>query len=210
MHFDESPQDAALRILRRELPWVSAKLKKLITAQSDRWTDRRSYGVTLFFLFEYIEWNPIPNDDLDKFIRLNSNATRKLENMYVKNIDILSDIESTIRSMNNSQDELLVEVDKDNNEIWIIEKRKAHNTNERYHRAAHIMLFNTKWEVVLQKRSPNKATNAWSRDMPWWHNAAWHTIEQTAAEELMEEMWVSVELKLHDIWLKITDTQAEY
>ncbi len=210
MHYDEAPQDAALRILAKELPWVEAQIKKIVAAQSDKWYDKRAYGITLYYLFEYVSGEPEINDALDAFEWSNEAQMRSRADLYQLNVQLLPEIQATIRTMNSTQDELLVEVDKENNEIGTIEKRAAHNTNQRYHRAAHIMLFNTKWEVVLQKRSMNKASAPWKRDMPGWHHASGHTIEQTAQQELMEEMWVSTELNLERIWLKVTDTQAEY
>jgi isopentenyl-diphosphate delta-isomerase len=91
---------------------------------------------------------------------------RKKDNAYVMNVQLLPEIKATIRTMNSTQDEILVEVDKDNNEIGTIEKRTAHNTNKRYHRAAHIMIFNSQGQVVLQQRSLNKTSQPGKRDMP--------------------------------------------
>jgi isopentenyldiphosphate isomerase len=72
------------------------------------------------------------------------------------------------------------------------------------------MIFNSQGQVVLQQRSLNKTSQPGKRDMPWWHHAAGHTIEQTAAQELMEEMWISTDLSLQRIGLYLSDTQAEY
>lgn len=54
MKYDETPQEAAHRILVNELPGVQAHFKKIIAAQPDRGYDHRAYGVTLYYLFEYI------------------------------------------------------------------------------------------------------------------------------------------------------------
>lgn len=210
MHYDETPQETAHRILAKELPGVQAHFKKIIAAQPDRGYDHRAYGVTLYYLFEYISGEPEKNPDFDAFAWLDEAGMRAKENMLPLDVQILPEIHATIRTMNSTQDELLVEVDADNNEIGKIEKRVAHNTNERYHRAAHIMIFNTKWEVVLQKRSKNKERGAGKRDMPWWHQAYGHTMEQTADQELMEEMGVSTPLTLHRIGLKKTASQGEW
>jgi len=45
--------------------------------------------------------------------------------------------------------------------------------------------------------------------MPGGHQAFGHTMEQTANQELMEEMGVSTSLTLHRIGLNTTETQAE-
>ena len=86
--------------------------------------------------------------------------------MYSLQLATLNEVEATIASMNSTQDEILVEVDKDNNEIGSVLKREAHSNPLVYHRAAHIMLFNEKKQVILQQRAPTKATGANKRDMP--------------------------------------------
>ncbi len=209
MHYDETPQEAAHRILEKELPGVQAHFKKIIAAQSDRGYDHRAYGVTIYYLFEYISGEPEQNQDFDAFKRMDEETMRNHENILALDVQLLPEIHTTIRTMNSTQDEILVEVDADNNEIGKIEKRVAHNTTERYHRAAHIMIFNTHGQVVLQKRSKNKERGAGKRDMPGGHQAYGHTMEQTARQELIEEMWVETTLTLQRIGLKQTSTQSE-
>jgi len=97
---------------------------------------------------------------------MNREELSKKDNVYEVDVGVIDEIEATIRTMNSSQDELLVEVDKDNKEIGYLEKRTAHNSSDRYHRAAHIMIFTSMGKVMLQQRSVNKARRAGRRDMP--------------------------------------------
>lgn len=210
MKYDETPQEACYRILKKELPWVDAQLKKLITAVSDKGHDHRAYGISLYYLMEHTQWEAVLTESFDQLAWMNKWELSKRDNVYEVDVGIIDEIEATIRTMNSSQDELLVEVDKDNKEIGYIEKRTAHNTADRYHRAAHIMIFTSVGKVVLQQRSINKARRAGWRDMPWGHQAFGHTIEQTADQELMEEMGVKTELSLHRIGLYQDNKQLEY
>lgn len=59
MNFDETPEEAINRISQKEVPWVVSKIKKLVTAISDKWYDHRAYGITLEYLLEYQSWEPI-------------------------------------------------------------------------------------------------------------------------------------------------------
>jgi len=58
MHFDEKPQETAMRVLKNELPGVNAKLKKLITVGSNKGIDKRAYGITIYFTFLIIYLAP--------------------------------------------------------------------------------------------------------------------------------------------------------
>lgn len=211
MNFDETPEDAINRISQKEVPWVNTKIKKLVTAISDKWYDHRAYGVTLEYLLEYQSWEPIVWED--EFIEFKWMKRKDMESVpwvYIWQLKTLNEIEATIASMNSTQDEILLQVDKNNNEIWSVLKREAHINPNVYHRAAHIMLFNTTKQVILQQRSPTKATGANRRDMPGWHQTLWQTIEETAYAELLEEMWIKTDLTLQRIWLKQTSSQSEY
>jgi isopentenyl-diphosphate delta-isomerase len=108
--------------------------------------------------------------------------------MYHLQVSTLNEINATIASMNSTQDEILVQVDKDNKEMGSVIKREAHSNPKVYHRAAHIMLFNEDGEVVLQKRAHTKATHPGRWDMPGGHQSLGQTINETAHAELIEEM----------------------
>ena len=101
-----------------------------------------------------------------EFRRVTKEEMRSIPKLYPLLLSILNEVDTTIASMNSTQDEILLQVDKDNKEIGSVLKRTAHSDPSVYHRAAHIMLFNSKKQVVLQQRSPTKATGANRRDMP--------------------------------------------
>lgn len=210
MQFDESAEDTIKRILAKEVPWAKTKIKKLVTTFSDKGYDHRAYGITLVYLLEYESWTTEPNDEFIEFRRVTKDEIREIPQIYPLLLSILNDIDSTIASMNSTQDEILLQVDKDNKEIGSILKRTAHSDPSVYHRAAHIMLFNAKGQVILQQRAPTKATGANRRDMPGWHETFWQSMEETAHAELLEEMGVETELTLQRIWLKQTSLQSEY
>ena len=210
MIYTESPQETALRVLQNETPGVQAQFKKIITVVSDRGNDSRAYGVTLYYLFEYISGSPKANIHLDKFKWVTREEFLKMPRAYLINKSIVNEVDLAIRTRNSSQDELIVEVDKNNKEIGVIVKREAHANPKRYHRAAHIMIFTSKGELVLHKRSLNKVTGAGKWDMIGGHQSAGLTIEQTAKQELAEELGSSASLHFSKISLMQTKEQSEY
>ena len=108
------------------------------------------------------------------------------------------------------EDELLVEVDKDDKDIGVIYKLDAHSDPARYHRAAHLMLFNSKGQVILQKRSLTKMFDPGAWDMPGGHQIYGQTIKQTAQIEMMEEMGIQPKFTFVQKWLKQDGNQSEW
>lgn len=210
MKYTESPQDTALRVLKNETPGIKAQFKKIITVTSDQGSDSRAYGVTLYYLFEYISGVPKPNFQLEKFAWVTRDEFLKMPRVYLIGKSIVSEIDLAIRTRNSSEDELLVEVDKDNKEIGVMTKREAHSNPKKYHRDAHIIIFTSKGDIVLQKRSFTKATGAGKWDMIGGHQSAGLTIEQTARQELAEELGSSAELHFFEIGLWKLKEQSEY
>ena len=210
MKYTESPQETALRVLANETPGIQAQFKKMITVTSDKGSDSRAYGVTLYYLFEYISGKPKPNFQLDKFLWVTREKFLKMPRAYSMNKSIVNEIDLAIRTRNTSQDELIVEVDKNNKEIGTIIKREAHSNPKRYHRAAHIMIFTSKGDLVLHKRSFTKATGAGKWDMIGGHQSAGLTIDQTAKQELAEELGSSTKLYFFKTGLKQTKETSEF
>jgi len=210
MFFDEKPHDTAIRVLKNELPGINAKLKKLITVISDKGFDKRAYGITLYYLFDYTGGTPKPNSQLDKFEWVNEPEFSKLSGAYPLEINIFKEIDQAVRTMNTTEDEILVEVDKNNKEIGSVIKRDAHSNPKRYHRAAHVMLFNSHGQVILQQRSLTKIHSPGMWDMPGGHQIVGNTIEETAKQELVEEMGVKTKLTLKRVGLKTTRSQSEF
>jgi len=166
--------------------------------------------VTIYFLFEYVSGKPKINDTFRKFQWVDAEKLPKIKNIFEVNVKIMNEVEAAIRTMNVSQDEVLVEVNKKNKEIGTIIKRDAHINPKRYHRAAHIMIFNSKGQVVLQQRSWNKAIGPGRWDMHGGHQIFGQTMEQTARQELAEELGVHAELKLHHVGLRRLARESEY
>ena len=210
MRFDESPQETAMRVLEKEVPGVKARLKKLITIISDKGYDRRAYGVTIYYLFNYLSGNPRPNSQLDKFGWVDKEGFSQLPNAYELGKMIFNEVDQTVRTMNTTEDEILVEVDRNNKEIGSIIKREAHANSSRYHRAAWIFLFNSKGNVVLQQRGLNKTHGPGQWDMAGGHQTYGSTIEQTAHQELKEEMGIDMELNLAETALYQDEKQSEF
>jgi len=108
------------------------------------------------------------------------------------------------------EDELLVEVNKNDQDIGVIYKMEAHSDITRFHRAAHVMLFNSKGNAILQQRSLSKSFDPGAWDMPGGHQTFGQTIEQTATIELSEEMGIKPELNFVKKRLKQDDIQSEW
>lgn len=194
MHFEETPQETAYRILKDEVPGVKANLRKLITAISGKGADHRANGVTLFYLFDYVSGNPQPTIHFDTFKWASRSEIEKDEKSYWINKQAILNIDSLIREMNNSSEEVLVEVDYSDKEVGTILKREAHTTNKRGHRAAHIVVFNSKGQTVLHQRSWSKGSSGGWWDMFGGHQVYGQTIDQTAISELAEELGVKCDL----------------
>lgn len=113
-------------------------------------------------------------------------------------------------SFSGGEDELLVEVDKNDADIGAMYKLDAHSDPSRCHRAAHIVLFNSKGDVVLQKRSLLKMYAPGKWDIPGGHQTFGQTIDQTAEIELFEEIGIRPEITYKRKWLKHDDKQSEW
>ena len=210
MKYDEKPQETAVRVLAAEAPGVKASLRKLITVFADKGYDKRAYGITIYYLFDYLSGEPQPNNQLDKFAWVDKEEFVRLTNHYPLEVMIFNEVDQAVRTMNTTEDELLTEVDKDNKEVGSVIKREAHADPTRYHRAAWIFLFNSRGEVVLQRRGLNKTHNPGQWDMTGGHQIYGNTIEQTAHQELKEEMGVDTELNLKEVGLYQSEWQSEF
>jgi isopentenyl-diphosphate delta-isomerase len=89
----------------------------------------------------------------------------------------------------------VVLVDQNDQEIGTKEKLKAHQEGK-LHRAISILIFNSKNELLLQKRAANKyhAAGLWSNTCCS-HPQPGETPQQTAKRRLKEEMGIECELK---------------
>ena len=96
---------------------------------------------------------------------------------------------------NRRETELFPVVDENDRVLYHAPRAKVHGDNLR-HRAVHILIFNEKGEVFLQKRSRWKDRHPWL----WDSSAAGHVeagedYDQTAARELREELGITLPLR---------------
>lgn len=90
--------------------------------------------------------------------------------------------------------ELIIEVDENNNEIGLRPKSDFH-TGKFIHRSAHLILFNLKNKILLQKRASDKK---------WYPNLFTYSVSATVANEtyekcikreMQEEIGISIPVK---------------
>ncbi len=210
MHFDETPQETAIRVLINEVPGVEANVRTLVTALSDQGHDIRAYNVTLYYLCDYVSGTPQPNYQLDDFKWVTYDEVKDMKNMHDYDKQVFKELDKHLKVMHSSYDEILVEVDENDKEIGQITKRAAHSTTTRYHRAAHIMIYTSDGKLVLHQRSLNKIDGAGRWDMFGGHQVLGQTIKQTAASELAEELGVQCDLKYMKKTLNKRNNQNEY
>ncbi len=208
--FDEVPEQAAIRILNNETPGIKAQLKKLIAVLSDKGHDVRANGVSIYYLFDYKSGEPRANNQLTEFKWVNREDLFNINNFHSTDKGIVRELDAAIRTQNTTEDEILVEVDKNNKVIGSAVKRELHNTNKRYHRAAHIVIFNSKGEIILQQRSLTKSHGAGLWDVHGGHQVDGQTIEQTAMAELSEEMGITTNLQLKEVGIHKFKDQSEF
>lgn len=115
-----------------------------------------------------------------------------------------------LNSFAGGEDELLVEVDKNNKEVGAIFKADAHVSPSRFHRSVSILVFNSKGQVILQKRSQFKAVDKGKWDLAGGHQTFGQTIQQTADIELKEELGIKAELEFIRTGLRQDKTQSEF
>lgn len=109
-----------------------------------------------------------------------------------------------------NEDELLAEVDKNNKEIGAIFRADAHRDPSRYHRSASILVFNSKGQIVLNKRSKFKLVDQGKWDLTGGHQAFGMTIKQAAETELYEELGIQAKLHAIRVGLRQDEKQSEY
>ncbi|MBC7552815.1 MAG: isopentenyl-diphosphate Delta-isomerase [Taibaiella sp.] len=96
---------------------------------------------------------------------------------------------------NNTEMEMVVLVDEQDNETGTMEKQQAH-VEGKLHRAISIFIFNSKKQLLLQKRAEGKyhSPNLWTNTVCS-HPRPGETVKQAAIRRLAEEMQLSCPLK---------------
>jgi isopentenyl-diphosphate delta-isomerase type 1 len=87
-------------------------------------------------------------------------------------------------------------VDEDDNIIGKAPREQCHKNPKLIHRSAGVLLFNSKGEFLIQKRSMKKDTNpgTWTISA-WGHLDIGESYEHAAAREMKEELGASADLK---------------
>lgn len=116
----------------------------------------------------------------------------------------------SLQSFATIEDELLLEVDRKDEEIGAIYKNDAHSDPDKYHRAAHIVVFTSQGNIVLQKRGKDKRYDPLRWDIPGGHQAFGITMDQTAESELNEELGIKSTLTFVRKGLKQDNKQSEF
>jgi len=93
-------------------------------------------------------------------------------------------------------EEKIILVDKNDNQVGIEEKLKAHQNGGKLHRAFSIFVFNSKGELMLQKRAKTKyhCPGLWTNTCCS-HPRPGEELEDAAHRRLKEEMGFDCELK---------------
>ena len=119
-----------------------------------------------------------------------------------------------IKKSTDPQEELLIEVDKNNKVIGKISRKTAHNSPSKYYRTIYVIVKNSDGLILLQKRSATKDLypNCWDLSVGGHVNFGQSYLE-TAIRELKEELNISIsnkDLKLLGELLVKLPTSNEY
>ncbi len=92
--------------------------------------------------------------------------------------------------------EFVVLVDENDKEIGVEEKLKAHQNGGKLHRAISVFIFNSKGELLLQRRALEKyhAPGLWANTCCS-HPRPGESVEQAAKRRIKEEMGFECEVK---------------
>lgn len=95
-----------------------------------------------------------------------------------------------------SDSEELILVDENDNEIGTISKADAHDAHGTLHRAFSLFIFNSKGELLLQQRSPEKRLwgGYWSNSCCS-HPRVGETLEEATHRRLADELGISADLE---------------
>lgn len=95
-----------------------------------------------------------------------------------------------------SEEELLVLVDREDNDIGYLSKAECHDGDGKLHRAFSVFLFNSKGELLLQQRSSDK--RLWP--MYWSNSCCSHprkgeSLEDASERRLQDELNIDAKLE---------------
>jgi len=91
--------------------------------------------------------------------------------------------------------ENIIIVDEFDNQIWEWEKMDVHR-KALLHRAFSLLIFNEKWELMLQQRALSKYHSWWKwTNTCCSHPRSWETVDMAIHRRLIEEMWFDTVLE---------------
>lgn len=101
----------------------------------------------------------------------------------------------------------LIDIFNDNNILiksWVL-KSQAHK-KWLWHRAVHIWIYNSKWEILIQLRANDKDyyPDVWDVSVAG-HVWAWEEVINWALREIEEEIWIKVEKRDLNFWKIINE-----
>ncbi len=88
-------------------------------------------------------------------------------------------------------DEIIDIFDENNNFTWKVEKKSIAHKVWLWHRAVHVWIYNSKKELLIQKRAENKSyfPSVWDLSV-WWHVGTWEKPIKAVLREIKEEIWI--------------------
>jgi isopentenyl-diphosphate delta-isomerase len=210
MKYTERPEDTTLRVLETETPGVRANIKRIITVESDMGYDGRAYGVNIYYLLEYICGEPISNDSFKSFEWVTLDELMVREDVYEVEKSFMGKLVQAISFAQSNDDEILLEVTREDVPCGTISKQVAHNTNQRSHRAAHIVVHTSQNAIVLHQRSRHKSSHPLEWDIFGGHQQSTQSIDQCAQSELQEELGIDAPLEFLYKYHYLGKSQSEW
>ncbi len=112
--------------------------------------------------------------------------------------------------MKDKQDELFVVVNKQDKIIGYRTRYDCHHDKSLIHRAVGVVIFNSKGELLLQKRSNHKDLNPGLYDLSVsGHVNQGQTYYQAAQREMQEELGIKIPIKRYKKFLLENDQETE-
>jgi isopentenyl-diphosphate delta-isomerase type 1 len=108
------------------------------------------------------------------------------------------------------QKEMFIVVDNNDNLLGYKTRYECHHDKTIIHRTIGLLVYNSKGEILLQKRSKTKDLNPgmWAIGVGG-HVTKGQTYDEAAFREMKEELGIKTEIQPIKIWLMETDQEKE-